>query len=119
MAIDFAATVEVKGVILEGVFSRGRDMAKTIYPFLPVSLFADSFNNLEKIKKVRVPKLFIHSKNDEIVPFVLAQRLYNASPEPKELIELEGGHNSAFFDSKEKYVSTLALWIKKLSMRGA
>lgn len=114
VVINLAANAKVKAIIVEGAFSRGRDMAGQIYPFLPKLLFSNSYDSLEKIKKVGVAKLFIHSRNDEIVPFALANKLYNASPEPKELVEINGGHNTAFLDSQEKYISSIGLFIEKL-----
>jgi len=117
VVIDLAANAGVRAIILEGAFSKGKDMAKRIYPFLPAILFSNSFDSLEKIKRVGVPKLFIHSRDDEIVPLALAYKLYNASPEPKEFAKIEGGHNTAFLDSKEKYISSIDLFIKKLQLQ--
>lgn len=114
VAINLAAKTKVRAIILEGAFSRGRDMARKIFPFLPTLIFSNSFDSLKKIQKVRVPKLFIHSRNDEVVPFELANKLYHASLAPKEFAEIEGCHNSAFLDSKEKYFSSIDLFIKKL-----
>lgn len=114
VVIDLAAKVKVSSLIVEGAFSGGRDMAVKIYPFLPAFLFSNKFNSLKKIKKVKAPKLFIHSINDEIVPFALANKLYQAASGPKELIELIGSHNTAFLDAKEKYVSSIRLFIEKL-----
>ncbi|MFH0826259.1 MAG: alpha/beta hydrolase [Candidatus Omnitrophota bacterium] len=112
--IDLAAKVKVKAIIVEGGFSRGRDMATRMYPFIPNFLFSDSYNSLKKIKSVDVPKLFIHSRDDEIVPSSLARKLYLVSQEPKEFVEINGGHNSAFMDSKEEYISAIASFIKNL-----
>lgn len=114
VVIDLAAKVRVSAIIVEGAFSGGRDMAVKIYPFLPAFLFSNKFNSLKKIKKVKTPKLFIHSINDEIVPFALANKLYQAASGPKEIIELIGSHNTAFLDAKEKYVSSIRLFIEKL-----
>lgn len=114
VAIDLAAKVKVSSLIIEGAFSGGRDMAVKIYPFLPAFLFSNKFNSLKKIKKVGAPKLFIHSINDEIVPFALADKLYQAASGAKEFVELIGSHNTAFFDSKEKYVSSISSFIEKL-----
>ncbi|MFH1457565.1 MAG: alpha/beta hydrolase [Candidatus Omnitrophota bacterium] len=114
VAIDLAAQGKVKAIIVEGGFSRGRDMAARMYPFLPHFLFSDSYNSLEKIEKIEVPKLFIHSRDDEVVPLELARKLYHASPSPKEFVELNGGHNSAFLDSQEKYISAINSFISNL-----
>jgi len=113
-AIDLAAKIKVKAIIVEGAFSKGRDMARRMYPFIPDFLFSDSYNSLKKIERIDVPKLFIHGRDDEIVPFELARKLYSLSQEPKEFVEISGGHNSAFMDSQEKYISAIASFIKNL-----
>lgn len=114
-AIHLAREAKAGALIVESGFSRGRDMAKRIYPFLPAFLFSDNFDNLSKIKKIKAPKLFIHSKNDEIVPLSLAKRLYSAAPQPKCFTELIGGHNTAFLDSQQRYVSSIVSFIERLS----
>lgn len=114
VVIDLAARVKVRALIVEGGFSSGRDMARILYPFLSTFLFSDRFNSLEKIKKIEAPKLFIHSPDDEIVPFKLAKKLYNAASGAKEFIEINGDHNNAFLDSQEKYLSSISAFIEKL-----
>lgn len=114
VVVDLASKVKSKGLILEGAFSSGRDMAKIIYPFLPAFVFSKKFDSLTKIQKVEAPKLFIHSQNDEMVPFDLAKKLYNVAKEPKRMVMLKGGHNTAFLDSKETYTFALTSFIKEL-----
>lgn len=113
-AIDLASKAKVGGLITEGAFSNAKDMARRIYPFLPSFVFKSKFDSIAKIKNIAAPKLFIHSKNDEIVPFDLAQKLYDAAGQPKQFVEIIGGHNSAFLDSEEKYGNSIALFIQKL-----
>lgn len=114
VVVNLASESQVKAIILEGAFSCGRDMAKIIYPFFPRLLFSNTFNCLEKIKKVKAPKLFLHSKDDEIVPLILPRKLFDYSIAPKYFVELRGGHNTAFLDSKELYLSAIASFIDKL-----
>lgn len=114
VVVDLASLVEVKALILEGAFSRGKDIAKKIYPFLPTFLFSNQFDSLEKIKKVKAQKLFIHSRDDEVIPYELARKLYNAADEPKEFIELVGGHNDAFWVSEKKYISSINSFLERL-----
>ena len=113
-AVHLAAGKKVGALIVESGFSRGKDMAKRIYPFLPAFLFSDTFDNLSRIKKIGAPKLFIHSKNDEIVPFSLARKLYDAAPGPKRFTELIGGHNTAFLDSQQDYLASIKAFIEGL-----
>jgi hypothetical protein len=114
VAIDLASKDKVGALIVEGAFSSGKDMAGLMYPFLPGFFFSDIYDSLTKVKKIDIPKLFIHSRNDEMIPFSLAGRLYDAAPGKKEFAEISGGHNTAFLDSKEKYVSSIAAFIEKL-----
>lgn len=114
VAIDLASKNKVGGLILEGSFSSGRDMAKTLYPYLPISLFFTKFNSKEKIGKVNAPIIFIHSPSDEIVPFELAQKLFDSANEPKKLIKIRGGHNTAFIDSQEVYTESIKSFIESI-----
>lgn len=112
--INLAAKLKVKAIILEGAFSSGKDMARKIYPFLPTFLFSNKFDSQFAIREIGAPKLFIHSRDDEIVPFNLARKLYDVSREPKQFIEIQGDHNNAFLDSKETYISSIAAFIRGL-----
>jgi len=114
VAIDLASKNKTIGIILEGAFSSGKDMAKRIYPFMPLFFFSNIFDSLSKIKKVKVKKLFIHSKNDEIVPYDLARKLYESSPQPKIFVDIIGGHNTAFIDSRDRYISSIKDFIANL-----
>lgn len=115
VAINLTSQQAVRGLILEGAFSSSRDMAKRISVYIPAWFFINGFDSLSKIGKVNVPKLFIHSRNDEIVPFHLAQKLYARASEPKQFTELSGGHNTAYIDSQEKYIASIASFIQQLS----
>lgn len=114
VAIDLATKIKSRALILEGAFSRGKDMAATIYPFLPNFIFSNSFDSLAKIKNITAPKLFIHSRSDEVVPFALFEKLYRAALEPKEFAEISGDHNNGFLASADKYLSAIDLFIEKL-----
>lgn len=113
-AVNLASETTVKALILEGGFSRAKDMAKKYYPFLPSFVFKNQYDSLSKIGKIKVPKLFIHSRYDEIVPFDLAEKLYNTASEPKYFTEIAGGHNTAFLDSSEKFVDSINMFVKKI-----
>ncbi len=111
VAIDLAAKSEIKAIILEGAFSCGKDMGREIFPFLPVFFFKDTYNSVKKIKTVKAAKLFLHSKEDEIVPFALSKKLFDSSPGEKFFIELNGSHNDAFLYSKNEYLSAISEFI--------
>jgi pimeloyl-ACP methyl ester carboxylesterase len=54
------------------------------------------FASIEKIGRVSIPKLFIHSREDEVNPFHHSVRLHEAAPAPKQLVEVSGGHATAY-----------------------
>lgn len=114
VAIDLASKNEVGGIILEGAFSSGRDMAKALYPYLPISLFFNKFNSIDKIDKVGAPLVFIHSSSDEIVPFDLAKKIYNVANQPKKFVVIRGGHNTAFIDSEELYSESIKSFVESI-----
>jgi len=114
IAVDLAFHRKVKALILEDAFSCGWDMAVKIYPFLPGFIFSNSFDSLTKIKEINAQKLFIHSRDDEIVPFNLAKKLYDRAKGPKEFLETRGDHNNAFLSSQQSYISSISTFIEKL-----
>lgn len=97
VAIDLAAKRRIRALIAEGAFTSVADMSKKIYPFLPTFMLKERYDSLSKIKRIAVPKLFIHSVNDEIVPYAFGRRLFEAAPAPKDFLEIRGGHNEGFF----------------------
>ena len=112
--INLASREKIAGLIAEGAFSTGRDMGKQIYPFLPAFIFSNKFDSLSKIKDVNEPKLFIHSRDDEIVPFGLVKKLFDAAGEPKQLKEIKGSHNSCFLDCREATLACIKSFIEQL-----
>lgn len=99
VAVDLATKTRPSALIVESTFSSSEDMAKIIYPFLPSFMLRTRFDSAGKVKEIKIPKLFIHSQSDEIVPFKLGQKLFAAAGEPKDFLKISGGHNTAFMES--------------------
>ncbi len=112
--IDLASKVEVGALVLEGTFSSGKDIGKKFYPFIPKIFIPNLFDSLNKIKKINKPKLFIHSNIDEVIPFDLGKKLYEASPEPKKLFPIKGTHGTAFVESQYETSKEIARFIENL-----
>ena len=112
IASQLASTVDVRALIIESAFTSYVDMGKKFYPYMPVQWFAKfSYNTLDYIKKIYCPVMIIHSRMDEIVPFEFGLKLHEAANEPKEFIEITGGHNDGFIISGELYKKALRKWI--------
>ncbi|HWT46700.1 MAG TPA: alpha/beta hydrolase, partial [Vicinamibacterales bacterium] len=41
---------------------------------------------------VHAPLLFLHSPDDAVVPISEGRRLFAAAPDPKQFVEIQGGH---------------------------
>ncbi|HKU38950.1 MAG TPA: alpha/beta hydrolase [Polyangiales bacterium] len=97
-ACELAVSEPVAGLILLAAFTSVADMAQYYYPWLPTRwMVRTRFDNLDKIGRVRAPKLFVHSRTDEVIPFEMGQRLFAAAAEPKAAVWLEhSGHNDMF-----------------------
>lgn len=114
VVIELAAKTSVGALITEAAFTSVKDMAKMAFPIIPHVVFASRFDNLGKIEGIKSPKLIIHSVDDEIVPFTQGERLFAAANEPKKFLKLRGGHNTAFWDSEEKYKAGIKDFIGSL-----
>ena len=111
-AIDLASQVEPAGLIVQSSFTSAGDMAATVLPFLPRGFLRTKMDSVSKVPRVRCPKLFIHSRTDEVVPFELGRRLYEAAPEPKEFYEVKGApHNSTYIVGGKSYFEALRSFI--------
>jgi pimeloyl-ACP methyl ester carboxylesterase len=82
------------GVVLESTFSSAVDVAKGLYPYLPVGLIqTQRFNNESRINKIEAPVLFVHGQDDEVIPYKYGVKLYEARDGNKFRVDIEGGHN--------------------------
>jgi fermentation-respiration switch protein FrsA (DUF1100 family) len=99
-------------LVLVSVFTSVPDMAAKIYPFLPVRLLSRfDYNTIEYLQSVTCPVFVAHSPQDDIVPFAHGLALYQAAPEPKQFLELQGGHNSGFIFMQEDWMKVLGKFI--------
>lgn len=98
VAAALAVDVEAGGLIMESPFISMPELGAELYPFLPVRWLARiRYDTLERIDRVGMPVLIIHARDDEIMPPGHAIRLYAAARSPKQMLELRGDHNTAFF----------------------
>lgn len=108
-ACELASTREVGGLILLTAFTNIPDMAALSFPWLPVRLVVRTrFDNLAKVSRVRAPVLVIHGRHDELVPFVMGERLFERAAEPKRSLWLErAGHNDVFYTEGELVINAI------------
>lgn len=114
IAIDLATKVKAGALISESGFTSTPDLAREVYKFLPLWLFvSQKYDSLKKIDKINMPKLIIHSQNDEIIPFSHGKKLFEKAKEPKELYVMRGGHNDAFYIYTDECMQRIDNFLKK------
>jgi uncharacterized protein len=103
------------GLIIESSFTSIADIGKHYYPYLPTSLLARiKYPSKNRISNVKSSILFIHSRNDEIIPFEHGQLLFEAASESKTFLEINGGHNDGFITSGDKYSNGIEIFISNI-----
>jgi len=115
-AIDLASRHPSAALIADSTFSSARDMARKILPIVPSFMISLRLDSVSKIGQVRAPKLFIHSPYDEIVPFRLAKKLYNAASDPKEFLKIDGDHNAGYSLDYQTYHDGIAAFLRKYGL---
>lgn len=120
VAAKLAAEVQPGGLILESTFSSAKDVAAAVLPILSRLIFLRyDFATETYIKQVTSPVLVLHSPDDEIIPFRLGQKVFQAANEPKSFMTMRGGHNNGFLLSQPAYERTLAEFISPLTPTSA
>jgi fermentation-respiration switch protein FrsA (DUF1100 family) len=108
VAVDLASRVPTAGLIVEGALTSVMERGQELYPYIPVRWIGRSrFSSIEKITRVTVPKLFLHAQGDEVIPISHGRRLFEAAPEPKTFVELNGGHGDAFDLDSANYFGSI------------
>lgn len=87
---------EAAGLITDSTFASMQAMGEKDYGFLPIGLLlTQRFESLQKVPQLKLPVLFIHGTWDKRVPCRMAEQLYAAAPQPKQLLLVQGGeHNN-------------------------
>lgn len=114
VAARLAGQKEVAALITESAFISVPELAAELYPFLPVRLLSRfKYDTRTYLDEITCPLLIVHSRNDEIIPFHHGRQLFEAGREPKQFLELRGGHNDGFLVSGETYTAGLRRFLDK------
>jgi len=115
VAAHLAAQVHPAGLVVEGAFTSYPDIGARLYPYLPVRRCARfRYDTLAYVRAVRCPVMVVHSRDDELVPFDQAVRLFEAANEPKQFVTIAGGHSDAFLRSADQYREAWTTWLDSL-----
>lgn len=119
VAAKLASETQPRVLILESAFSSARDMAKVVFPILShVVILRFRFDTADYIRGVMSPLLVVHSPEDEIVPFQLGEKVYQAANKPKQFVAIKGDHNTGFLRSQPAYEQALEEFISSHVPKG-
>ncbi len=114
IAAWLAARNPPRALVLESAFTSLADLAVERYRWFPVRwLMRYRYSVVEQIALLRCPLLIIHSREDELVPFSHAERLYALAPDPKRLLEIAGPHRDVNRAENRRYVEGIASFLSR------
>jgi fermentation-respiration switch protein FrsA (DUF1100 family) len=120
VATELALRRTVGGLVLQSSFTSVPDLGSEIFPWLPVRTVGRiKFATHEKLPRVQVPVLVLHSRTDTIVPFHHGERNFAAAREPKFLRELQGDHNDGLAVDREAFSQAMGEFIGVVTTRSA
>jgi fermentation-respiration switch protein FrsA (DUF1100 family) len=115
VACWLAARERPRALVLASTFTSVPDLGAEVYRFLPVRLLSRfRYNTRECLSQVEAPVLIAHSPRDDIVPHAHGRRLYEAAREPKQFLELAGGHNDGFIFTRAEWVKALGEFLDRV-----
>jgi uncharacterized protein len=116
VTIELARHVRAAGLIVEDAYTSVVDRGQEVFPLLPIRLIARSrFASIAKVGALRLPKLFLHARNDRTIPIEHGRRLFAAAAEPKEFVELDAGHADAYTADRMRYYGAIDAFIRRVT----
>ncbi|MBD3246678.1 MAG: alpha/beta fold hydrolase [Candidatus Omnitrophica bacterium] len=104
VAAELARRRNVRALILESSFVSVPLRAQRRFPLLPMKLLlSQHYDAASKLRGIRIPKLIVHGKQDEVISFEDGQKLYECAAGPKQFLSFEGGHHDEQFPTSPEY----------------
>ncbi len=118
VAARMASRTNPAGLILESTFTSVTDMARRSYPFLPVSLLCrfrmNTLGHAGEANRNGCPVMVIHSPEDDVVPFVMGEKLHESLSGRRRFLQIQGGHNDGFLLSAPLYTREVRSFLHEL-----
>ena len=115
VAVELATRVPAAGLVLDGALMSVIARAQEVYPYVPVRWIARSrYASIDRIGGLRLPKLFLHARADEVIPLAHGRRLFDAASPPKTFVALAGGHGDAFEVDSAVYFGAIGRFVQGL-----
>jgi pimeloyl-ACP methyl ester carboxylesterase len=119
IACELALREGLGGLILLSTFTSILDVGVEFYPWLPVRwLNTLKYNTLEKLRRIKVPVLIMHSPGDGLIGIGHAQKNFAAANEPKLFWETAGDHNYMLPSDHDLCAAGVEKFLKTLEPQG-
>ncbi len=120
VAAELSTRTDPAAVILESPFRSVPDLGQRLYPWLPVRLLSRlNYPVVDYVAQRNAPLLVIHSEEDEIIPFAEGRAVYEAASEPKELLVIQGDHNTGYLRSGKTYTQGIDDFLSNAGLEGS
>lgn len=119
VAVGLAAEHPVRGMVLERTFADMVETAAYHFPWLPVRwVMKNRYPSIERIVTYRGPLFQSHGTADEVVPFEMGKKLFDAATTAKKtfFVVEEGSHNAP---QPAEYYKALGEFLDSLPPVGA
>jgi uncharacterized protein len=111
-AMWLAASEPCRGLILHSCFLSVPDVAAQRFPLLPVRPFClIRFDARRSVSSIRCSTLFIHSRDDRVIPFRLGEHCFSRFHAPKRLLDVSGDHHGSVWTRDPRVAEAMQqLW---------
>jgi hypothetical protein len=115
VAVEMALRHPPQAMVLQSGFLSAADIAKSVYPFLPVGLLMkDRYDHSGKAGEVACAVLVLHGSADSLIPCRQGRALFEALPEPKEWLAIQGGgHNDLPWVGGKEYLERIDAFVRR------
>jgi len=114
VATKLASEFPACALILQSPFTSLPAVARFHYPWLLIPP-TDKYDSLGRINNIHMPILFLHGKQDEIVPYYQGKQLFNQANDPKQWVEFSKRGHEDLWDTK--FVGVVTDFIKQSNSR--
>ena len=106
---------KVRAVVIENSFPSLAALGNALYHPIPLGWFAPlAMNTASWLNEAGVPVMVLHCRRDEVIPFALGVKLYDALRVPKEMVICEtGGHCEMATVEPERYYHSVVRFAKQ------
>ena len=100
IAAETAQHVYFDGLILQSTFTNLRDMARVVFPGLPMHLVSgNEFDTLRIMSRLKIPLVVIHGREDEVIPMWMGEKLYSVCSTGHAIHIVDGAMHTNLYDT--------------------